>query len=83
MKTKTDSRLVSEFYDITDFEIKKLHEQNTPYMDKVFAFWWQIKESPVDRLTPGQTKWLSTIEADLSDNWRQKWMEEEGMECFP
>jgi len=75
-------RLVNEFFNIEDFEIKKLSETQETYWLKVRDFWWQVKDTDVNSITSGQASWLSKIEADLEDNWRPRWMETEGVEIF-
>ena len=74
------TRLVSQFYDIEDHEIKKLADTKEPYWMKVRDFWWSVKEREAEKISSAQANWLSKIEAELTDYWRPKWMQEEGAE---
>lgn len=71
-------KTVADFYNITSHEIAKLSATKEPYWMKVSEFWYQVKDRWADAISTGQANWLSKIEADLEDNWRPKWMQEEG-----
>lgn len=79
MTTVNKQKFVSDFFDIKDFEVKKLAEIND-YWKKFRDFWESIKEREARFITEKQAKWLSDVEAELADHWRNKWMEEEGAE---
>lgn len=74
--------LVADFYNITDHEIEKLSKTKSAYWMNVSSFWHRVSVKPVTHISSGEANWLSKIEADLEDNWRPKWMEEEGPEIF-
>lgn len=70
-------KTVTEYYNISDREIKRLAETRNPYWLKVRDFWWQIKDRDVQSLSQAQASWLGNIEEEIDINYRPAWMREE------
>lgn len=72
---------VADAYNIRDIEIRKLCEGSDGFSSKYYIavrdFWFQNKDTPIDKLSEKQAAWLAKIEDDISENWRDKWMEED------
>jgi len=80
----TEMKTVADYYNIRDIEIQKLAESKSEYYLKVRDFWHQVKDLPMQGLSPGRCSWLDKIETDIAENWRDKWIAEDAdqEECF-